>query len=201
LQGVTSIVRATQADGASIAFSRQGRGDPVLLVPGGPGNGDSWAPVVPHLATRFTVVSMDCRARQQRRGGSEYSLELEGADVAAVAEALGGGVHVVGHSSGANLAAEAGTQRSMRSSGNAGTSPPWLMRSRRRPGRAWPCSAAPPAHYTHSARTARDHPTARAFRTSSVGGSATPALRAAGPPGRAAGGGRPETRAARIRGP
>jgi hypothetical protein len=34
MQDFTSIERVTTADGASIAFSRQGRGDPVLLVPG-----------------------------------------------------------------------------------------------------------------------------------------------------------------------
>jgi pimeloyl-ACP methyl ester carboxylesterase len=61
--------------------------------------------VVPRLASRFTVVTMDRRARgKSTDGDAEYSYDLEAADVAAVLEAIGGPAHVVGQSSGATVA-------------------------------------------------------------------------------------------------
>jgi pimeloyl-ACP methyl ester carboxylesterase len=94
-------VRST--DGTPIAFARQGSGEPLLLVHGTTGAGASWALVTPHLEDRFTVVTMDRRGRGESGDGTGYSLDLEADDVAAVVDAVGGGVHVVGHSFGARI--------------------------------------------------------------------------------------------------
>lgn len=96
--------RLTSIDGATIAFRRQGQGDPVLLVHGGPSTGEAWAQVTSHLESRFTVVAMDRRGRGASTDGDGYSLDREAADVAAVAEELDGQAHVVAHSSGARVA-------------------------------------------------------------------------------------------------
>lgn len=107
----TVTEQVTTTDGATIALTRQGSGDPVLLVPGGTGQGTAWAQIVPHLASRFMVVAMDRRARgKSTDGDAEYSYDLEAADVAAVLEAIGDSVHVVGQSSGATVALLAATR-------------------------------------------------------------------------------------------
>lgn len=105
--------QATSIDGTRIAFARRGTGDPVLLVHGTTGSAASWAMVAPHLESQFTVVTMDRRGRGESGDGAEYSLDLEAADVGAVVDAIGEGVHVVGHSYGARVALLA----AMRSSG------------------------------------------------------------------------------------
>lgn len=102
--------RVTSTDGTTIAFARQGTGDPVLLVHGTTSSSAGWALVAPHLEERFTVVTMDRRGRGGSSDGVEYSLDLEAADVAAVVEAIGGLVHVVGHSYGARAALLAATR-------------------------------------------------------------------------------------------
>ena len=95
----------TSSDGTSIAFRRAGAGDPVLLFHGGgPATAESWAQVVPALTPWYEVTAMDRRGRGASRPIQDYSLEREFDDLAAVIDALGGGVHLVGHSSGARVA-------------------------------------------------------------------------------------------------
>lgn len=103
-------VRST--DGTTIAFARQGTGDPLLLVHGTAGAAESWRLVAPHLEARFTVVTMDRRGRGASGDGVEHSLDLEADDVAAVVDAIGGRVHVVGWSYGARVALSAATRSS-----------------------------------------------------------------------------------------
>lgn len=91
-------------DGTKIAFEREGQGPPVLLVHGGPSSGEAWSLVTPHLRSQFTVMTMDRRGRGASGDGTEYSLDLESTDVAAVATAIGGRIHLVAHSSGSTVA-------------------------------------------------------------------------------------------------
>lgn len=95
---------ARSVDDTEIAFKREGQGPPVLLVHGGPSSGQAWSLVTPHLRSRFTVVTMDRRGRGASDDGPEYSLDLEAADVKAVADAVGGRIHLVAHSSGSVVA-------------------------------------------------------------------------------------------------
>ena len=85
-----------------------GEGEPLVLVHATAADARQWDLVVPLLAERFTVHAMDRRGR----GASgpirpDHSLEVEYADIAAVAASAGEGVHVVGHSSGARFALHA----------------------------------------------------------------------------------------------
>jgi pimeloyl-ACP methyl ester carboxylesterase len=95
-------------DGSRIAFESFGTGPALLLVHGTSATRMRWAPVREKLATRYTVHDMDRRGR----GGSAaefgpYRLAREAEDVAAVAEAIGGDVYVIGHSYGALCVIEA----------------------------------------------------------------------------------------------
>ncbi|MFG2089112.1 alpha/beta fold hydrolase [Spirillospora sp. NPDC048824] len=93
---------AESADGSVIGFRVFGEGPPMVLVHGAAVDGRSWAPLVPELAERFTVHVMDRRGRGlSMREGDPYALAREGEDVAAVVEAAGRDVFLVGHSYGA----------------------------------------------------------------------------------------------------
>jgi pimeloyl-ACP methyl ester carboxylesterase len=102
------------ADGVRIGLLTAGSGPAVLLVHGGMGSIEGWAPVWETLAVRFRVTAMDRRGRGTSGDADAYALDREFADVSAVAELLadeqGGPVDVIGHSFGATcvLGAAAG---------------------------------------------------------------------------------------------
>ena len=91
---------ARSADGTPIGYETTGAGAPLVLVHGGVSDRTYWAPVVPALAERFTVVSMDRRGQGASGDTAPYSIERECDDVAAVVDAFGEPVHLVGHSYG-----------------------------------------------------------------------------------------------------
>lgn len=99
----------TVADGTAIGWTEEGAGRPLLLVHGGVADASAWASVRPLLPQDVRVVAMDRRGRGRSGRGDNrpYSLEVEADDVLAVAEAVGGGVVVVGHSIGATIALQA----------------------------------------------------------------------------------------------
>lgn len=95
-------------DGTCIGFESVGAGPPLLLVHGSTGTRARWSSVTPVLAQRYTVHAMDRRGRGLSTIEVEpYSLSREAEDVAAVAQAVGGGVYAVGHSYGALAVLEA----------------------------------------------------------------------------------------------
>ena len=94
-------------DGTPIAVWRSGEGPPLVLVHGATADHTRWAPVLPALEARFTVLAMDRRGRGRSGDAESYSLEREVEDVAAVAAWAGDGVSVLGHSHGAVCALEA----------------------------------------------------------------------------------------------
>ncbi len=96
-------------DGTTIAYDREGDGDPLVLVPGAfsyrryPGQ----VKLAGLLSARFTVYSYDRRGRGDSGDTQPYAIEREIEDLAAVIGAAGGEAHVWGLSSGAVLALEA----------------------------------------------------------------------------------------------
>jgi pimeloyl-ACP methyl ester carboxylesterase len=94
-------------DGTSIALWRGGEGPPLVLVHGAAADHNRWAPVLPALEERFTVLAIDRRGRGQSGDASEYALEREFEDVVAVVEWAGEAVNLLGHSYGGICALEA----------------------------------------------------------------------------------------------
>ena len=94
-------------DGTRIACKRAGEGPVLVLVHGTSGSRERWAPVLPSLQARFTVVTMDRRGRGDSGDGAGYAHAREIEDVVAVVESCGEPVHLLGHSFGAICALEA----------------------------------------------------------------------------------------------
>ncbi len=74
----------TSADGTAIAFDRLGRGPAVILVGGGLDDGSENAPLLPELASEFTVVNYARRGRDGSGDIEPYALEREFDDLRAM---------------------------------------------------------------------------------------------------------------------
>ena len=96
-------------DGTTIAYDREGDGEPLVLVPGAfsyrryPGQ----VKLAGLLSASFAVYSYDRRGRGDSGDSKPYAVEREIEDLAAIIDAAGGRAHVWGLSSGAVLALEA----------------------------------------------------------------------------------------------
>ena len=99
--------KVVSEDGTLIAAWRSGEGPPLVLVHGAAADHSRWAPVLPALEKRFTVLAIDRRGRDQSGDADEYAIEREYEDLAAVVESVGEGVNVLGHSYGGICALEA----------------------------------------------------------------------------------------------
>lgn len=95
-------------DGVDIAVHSRGEGPGVLLVHGTACDHRVWGRVAHRLAESYTVHALDRRGRGESGDASDWSLDLDIDDVAAITEKLGHEVPIVGHSLGAILALEAG---------------------------------------------------------------------------------------------
>lgn len=100
--------RVLSRDGTMISYDRYGEGPPLVLVHGGFSDHDTnWAYVKPLLRDRFTVYAIARRGRGETEATDGHSVEDEVADVAAVVEAAGDSVFLLGHSYGALCALNA----------------------------------------------------------------------------------------------
>jgi pimeloyl-ACP methyl ester carboxylesterase len=96
------IHAAISGDGTEIAGRVRGKGQPLVLVHGGLGDGDaSWLLMLPHLAEHFTCFLMSTRGRGLSGESGDHSQERLFEDVAAYIQSIGEPVCVFGHSSGA----------------------------------------------------------------------------------------------------
>lgn len=93
-------------DGTPIAYQRTGTGPPLVLVHGTLGTSRRW-PILPLLESQFTVCAIDRRGRGASGDAAHYAIEREFEDVAAVANANGGEVTLLGHSFGGLIVLEA----------------------------------------------------------------------------------------------
>lgn len=104
----------TLSDGRRLAYSESGAGEPVLLVHGSPGDGRSWARVIPLLVGRFRVVAVDLPGYGRSDPLPEHETSRTtamGAAVAALIDSLGEPVRLCGHSYGGNVALHAAVLR------------------------------------------------------------------------------------------
>ena len=99
--------RVISADGTPIAYRCSGEGPPLILVHGTTSEHSRWAPILPAFERSFTVYAVDRRGRGGSGDAPDYAIEREFEDIAAVVDAIGGPVDVLGHSYGALCALEA----------------------------------------------------------------------------------------------
>jgi pimeloyl-ACP methyl ester carboxylesterase len=104
---VTEPDQVVSDDGTPIAVWRSGAGPPLVLVHGTSADHSRWAPVLPALAERFTVLAMDRRGRGASGDAPDYAFAREFEDVATVVRWAGDRVVLLGHSLGAVCAVEA----------------------------------------------------------------------------------------------
>lgn len=86
-------------DGTLIAYERSGEGPPLVAVPGVLTSSRLW-PVLPTLGEHFTVYAVDRRGHGDSGDAEHYAIEREFEDVAAVVDAIGTEVNLLGHSFG-----------------------------------------------------------------------------------------------------
>ena len=88
--------------GARVAYDQYGSGPPLVLVHGGfSDHCTNWEFVKPLLAPRFTVYAIARRGRGKTDATRGHSVQDESRDVAALIEAVGEPVFLLGHSYGA----------------------------------------------------------------------------------------------------
>jgi pimeloyl-ACP methyl ester carboxylesterase len=99
----------TSKDGTKIAYSKTGKGKPLVLVDGAFCHRKFGAneKLPKHLSGYFTVYSYDRRGRSESGNTLPYSPQKEYEDLQAVINEAGGNAYVYGISSGAALALEA----------------------------------------------------------------------------------------------
>lgn len=95
------VETTTSRDGTRIGWARSGDGPPLVLVHGTTADRTRWAPVIPALEARFSVYAVDRRGRGASGDAAGYAIERECEDIAAVVDAIGGPVDLLGHSYGA----------------------------------------------------------------------------------------------------
>ena len=98
------------SDGTRITWVTMGQGEPLLLVHGGGADHTRLEPFADVLADRFTCHLVDRRGRGMSGDGTSYDIELEYDDIAAVAEAIGQDVTLLGHSYGGSVVIGAATR-------------------------------------------------------------------------------------------
>ncbi len=99
------------ADGTNLAYAQHGAGRDLVLVHGITESRAAWDPVIPSLATKWHVTTVDVRGHGESDRRAPYDTDTLATDVAAVVSALGlDEPLMVGHSMGAVIvSAYAGT--------------------------------------------------------------------------------------------
>ena len=103
----SQVFRVPSKDGTLIAVECTGSGPTLLIAHGGIGDRTRWTPMFPLLSKRFTVCALDRRGHGESGDSSNYNLQKEAEDIAAVVDSRPGTVFLFGHSYGGLGALEA----------------------------------------------------------------------------------------------
>jgi pimeloyl-ACP methyl ester carboxylesterase len=101
-----------EANGVRYYYEVRGEGPPLLLLHGGLGSIDMFAPVMPALAAKHQVIAVDLHGHGRTAlGDRPFTLEAQGADMDAILKQLGyGKVDVMGYSLGGGVAFQLAVQ-------------------------------------------------------------------------------------------
>lgn len=100
------------ANGVRYYYEIRGEGPPLLLLHGGLGSIDMFAPVMPALAAKHQVIGIDLQGHGRTAlGDRPFTLEGQGADMDTILKQLGyGKVDVIGYSMGGGVAFQLAVQ-------------------------------------------------------------------------------------------
>ena len=103
-------------DGIQYHYQIRGQGAPLLLLHGGLGSVDMFAPIMPMLGAKRQIIGVDLQGHGRTLLGSRpNSLAAMGADMAVILKKLGyGQVDVMGYSMGAGVAFQLAVQHPQR---------------------------------------------------------------------------------------
>lgn len=102
------IHQADSPDGTRIVGGVHGHGPPLVLVPGGPADGETgWLALLPSLSEHFTCYTINTRGRGPSGDHPDHSRERIVEDIVAFTESIGDSVLLFGHSAGGAHALEA----------------------------------------------------------------------------------------------
>ena len=101
-----------EVDGIQYHYQIRGKGAPLLLLHGGLGSADMFAPILPTLAEKRKVIGVDLQGHGRTSLGSRpITMPAMGADMAVILNKLGyGPVDVMGYSMGAGVAFQLAVQ-------------------------------------------------------------------------------------------
>jgi pimeloyl-ACP methyl ester carboxylesterase len=103
--------RVTSSAGAAVSYETTGDGPPLVLVHAGfSDHRTNWEFVRPLFDRRFTVHAVARRGRGATTATTGHRMEDEAGDVAAVLQAIGQPVFLLGHSYGAHVALAAAAE-------------------------------------------------------------------------------------------
>ncbi|HEY0649073.1 alpha/beta hydrolase, partial [Phenylobacterium sp.] len=101
-----------EANGVTYYYEVRGSGPPLLLLHGGLGSIDMFAPIMADLTARHTVIGVDLQGHGRTvLGDRPFSLQAQGADMATILTKLGyGKADVLGYSLGGGVAFQLAVQ-------------------------------------------------------------------------------------------
>ena len=103
-EATAAVEHVMSGDGTGISYRRDGDGPPLVLVHGTTSAHWSFRFLIPTLVDRFTVYAIDRRGRGESGDRTEYAIEREFEDVAAVVDSIEEPASLFGHSFGATVA-------------------------------------------------------------------------------------------------
>ncbi len=99
---------AMSPDGTRIVGGVHGHGPPLVLVPGGPADGETgWLALLPSLSDHFTCYTINTRGRGPSGDHPDHSRARIVEDIVAFVESISDAVLLFGHSAGGTHALEA----------------------------------------------------------------------------------------------
>jgi pimeloyl-ACP methyl ester carboxylesterase len=100
--------QAVSPDGTRVVGGVHGHGPPLVLVPGGPADGETgWLALLPCLTEHFTCYTINTRGRGPSDDHPDHSRQRIVEDIVAFVESIDGPVRLFGHSAGGAHALEA----------------------------------------------------------------------------------------------